>query len=346
MTAPARPAGRLGRLPFDHSRPNIVLERRHFTALAGTAPGTAPKLPTAPQQLDNLAAVFQQLPGLPMYGNADWGDCVWAMAGHAIQVLSALGRGFSNEITVTTEALLKGYSDVTGFDPNAGPPGKNPTDQGTNIQKMLEYWQKVGIVKTDGAVDKILAFAQIDHTDRQLVQQAALVFGVVLMGINFPDSAMNQFRARQPWAVVKGAQIEGGHAILMGAYTRPSAATMDTVDATWGELQEMEDDFYSKYTEEAWIVVTQDMMSEAGKTSAGFDFDALKEDYSLVTNGKPFPGDGPAPKPAPTPAPAVWPVGWDTFVAASNQWMQHLHVGYSETYHKALKSFLRRNGVE
>ena len=78
---------------------------------------------------------------------------------------------------------------------------------------MLKYRVKTGIVDAAGARHKIGAFVKLDSKDLTQIFQAMYLFQVVGIGIEFPNSAMAQFNAGQPWDVVPGAQIEGGHYI-------------------------------------------------------------------------------------------------------------------------------------
>lgn len=276
MTNPNRTPGKFGKLPYNPHKPNIILQARHFTR------STETPVPPAPKTRDNLTPLAKSTGGMPMYGNDQYGDCVWAMIGHAIQLNTLIGAG--DEITVETTALLKGYSDVTGFNPD------DPnTDQGTNIQDALDYWRKTGIAKPDGTVDQIVMFAEVPHTNRALMAQALNMFGSLLLGVNFPGSAMDQFNAHEPWTVVKGATIEGGHAILGGAYTMVSASNMQTEIATWGAEQEVTDAWNSKYLEEAWVVITKDWLDKAGETPEGFNMTELVADFKVLTGAAPFP---------------------------------------------------------
>src|SRR5262249_34951075 len=41
-----------------------------------------------------------------------------------------------NAVQFTTEGVLSDYSASTGFNPNAGPPGRNKTDKGSSVQQF------------------------------------------------------------------------------------------------------------------------------------------------------------------------------------------------------------------
>lgn len=243
----------------------------------------------------------------PMYGNADWGDCVWAEIGHAVNQLTFYGSGA--EVEPTDADILKGYSDVTGFDPKAGPPGNNPTDQGTYIQDAMAYWRKTGV-----GGHKIAAYASIDVSNLTEVKQAISLFGAVSIGINFPDSAMTQFDQGDVWDVVKGARVEGGHCVLAGAYDKDGVGIV-----TWGAEAKMTWRFWRKYVDEAWVYLDLDGLTRAGAYFAGSpSFYDLGQQFAALTgeaNPIPQPVD---PQPTPTPpAPTPFPDTADVALAAA-----------------------------
>jgi hypothetical protein len=260
----------------------------------------------------------------PMYGNADWGDCVFAMIGHAIQVLTA---NAGTEVRVSDDDVLKGYSDVTGFNKNAGPPGNNPTDQGTVIQDALNYWRKTGV-----GGHKILAFAEVDHTSETQMQQAAALFGVVLLGISFPASAGKQFDAGVPWDVAAyDGGIEGGHAILGARYDQ---AKKQWYWITWGKEQPTTFAFISKYLEEAWVVASQEWVDATGSSPSGLDLAALNAAFTQLT-GEPGPFQTETNPPQPPEPPVVPPLPTALDVAVQGllsdgevaTWVKGRHVG-------------------
>ncbi len=270
---------RAGKLPAQPARPQLKLSAVLATLAAPPA--------SCDWQSDSIA--------WPMYGNGDWGDCVWAEIGHEVNQLTFYGAG--TEAEPTDDDILKGYSDVTGFNPNAGPPGNNPTDQGTYIQDAMAYWRKTGV-----GGHKIVAYASIDVHNLTEVKQAIAQFGSISVGLNFPGSAMDQFNAGQPWDVVKGARIEGGHCVLVGAYGDGKLGVV-----TWGAETEMTEAFWKKYVDEAWIVLDPDGVKKAGAYFTGLaSFYALGQQFASLT-GQPNPIPAPAPQPTPQPVPTPVP---------------------------------------
>jgi len=212
-----------------------------------------------------------------MLGNDEWGDCVEAADGHIIEQQTWYGRGF--ESTVTTADALHAYSALTGFDPAAGPPGSNATDRGTMVQDGLSYLRRQGF-----HARKIAAFAELDVTNLDKVRLAAAEFGALSIGFSFPRSAMDQFNAGQPWTVISGSPVEGGHCVVVLGYDASWVYV-----ATWGRVQRMSWGFWARYVDEAWAVISLAWAAGGGgETPTHVDKAGLGQQFEALT-GEPSP---------------------------------------------------------
>jgi hypothetical protein len=226
----------------------------------------------------------------PMYDNDRFGDCTCAALGHAVQAWTTYGKG--NTVTLSIDDVLGLYSAVTGFDPQTG-----ANDRGAVEQDVLGFVQKYGI-----GGHRIRAFAQVDHKNLNEMKLALQHFGTVYVGFQVPESAQQQFGAGQPWTVVPGSPIEGGHAIDIQKW---DADYMYAV--TWGKLQPMTTDFWLTYGDEAWVIITDDWLNENGLSPEGLNVTALLGDFDEITGQTPQP----APRPVPTPPnKGCNPFGW------------------------------------
>lgn len=288
---------KLGKRAPDHSKPALLL---------------GPHLHTVahPDKRDWLSKVTDW----PMYGNDSLGDCVWAMIGHAIEAWTAYSTGAPVE--VPEAALIKGYSDVTGYDPS-----DPSTDQGTVLQDALSYWKKSGI-----AGHKILAFAKVDHYNPDEIKAALDVFGALMVGIQCPTSAMDQFNAGEPWDVVRGSTIEGGHAIHVGAFD-PTRYEL----VTWAKVQDMTNLFADTYIDEIWAVITPEWYAANGHTPTGLDLYGLGQDLHEIT-GEPNPFPPQPPQPADPD---------HAFAAVLHGWVDHPHVAGNAKVARAAKAWLQ-----
>lgn len=230
----------------------------------------ATKLPPTPAEFGHEMLFPPK--GWGMLGNDEWGDCAWAGPAHETMLLSTEG---GHPATFTTADVLSDYAAGTGFNPNAGPPGSNPTDKGSNVREVLGYRRKTGIVDAAQKRHKIGAFVKLESKNLTQLYQAMYLFQAVGIGIEFPGSAMEQFHEGKPWSVVPGAQIEGGHYICCVAKRQ----NIDIV--TWGALQQMTVEFFETYCDEAWAYLsTEDLQQE--KDPEGFNLTQLKEDLAKL----------------------------------------------------------------
>jgi hypothetical protein len=230
----------------------------------------ATQIPPAPAEFGHEKLFAPK--GWGMLGNDEWGDCAWAGPAHETMLLSAES---GHPATFTAADVLGDYSAGTGFKPNAGPPGHNPTDQGSNVRDVLQYRRKTGIVDAAAKRHKIGAFVKLEPKNLTQIYQAMYLFQVVGIGLEFPGSAMEQFNEGKPWSVVDGAKVEGGHYVCCVA----KRANVDIV--TWGALQQMTVPFFEKYCDEAWAYLsTEDLQQE--KDPEGFKLSQLKEDLAKL----------------------------------------------------------------
>jgi len=226
-------------------------------------------LPTVPSRFGHGGAYSDW----GMLGNDRYGDCVWAGAAHEHMLINKVVH--QTDVPFDDSAVLGDYSAATGFDPN-----DPSTDQGTNVHTALSYRRKTGVADSDGSRHKIGAYVALDPKSWDHLEQAAYIFGAVGIGINFPSSAMDQFNAGQPWDVVPGSKIEGGHYVP----TVGSVASADSVSViTWGKRQVMTRAFYEQYNDEAWAYVTNEELRSDGKGLHGFDVGKLNTYLSALS---------------------------------------------------------------
>lgn len=204
------------------------------------------------------------------------GDCVFAGGDHETMMWTLEGGTPAKFSAVNA---LADYSAVTGYDMNAKPNanGDNPTDKGTNVRTALKYRQKTGLIDAAGKRHKIGAYTALELGNLDQLLEALYLFGVVGIGIQFPDSAMDQFDAGKPWSVVPGPKPTEGHYIPLVAYR---GGMLECV--TWGRIQRMTTQFYKTYCDEAWALLSPEML-KAGKSPEGFDLAQLKADLQTVT---------------------------------------------------------------
>jgi hypothetical protein len=273
----------LGRLPEDPARPRLTL---------------APHLRTAAAPPPAAVNWYSHVAAWGVLANDQWGDCVFAGNGHIIEQQTALG-GHDETVVTDTETLAE-YSRVTGFNPDAGPPGQNPTDQGALIQDGLADLRSNGL-----AGQKIAAYARVNQADTAELKTALAELGAVSLGVNLPQSAMDQFDAGQPWTVSGNPAILGGHCVTGFGYD-PQYVYL----VSWGKVVPATWEWMAAYCDEAWAVVSAMWAGTDGKDPEGVDLHSLGAEFAAMTGeANPFPAPAPpAPSPPVPPVPVPPPV--------------------------------------
>ena len=253
-------AGMLGALP-PHP------EDTHPRVKLGTHLSAA-RLPPVPPVVDYASKV----PSWPMYLNMKLGDCTCAGIAHSVQAWTAYAKGL---VTLPDSAVLRLY-EAMGYVP--GHPG---TDRGAVEQDVLAYVHENGI-----GGHKILAYAQVDHTNPDEMKAALSMFGSLYVGGSMPQSAMDQTNSGLAWTFQPGSPVIGGHCFVIQRWD-VTAAPMTGV--TWGQLQRMTLDWWLANGREAWVMITDDWFLANGLSVTGLDLPDLGEEFAGITGqGNPF----------------------------------------------------------
>jgi hypothetical protein len=203
-----------------------------------------------------------------MLGNDRVGDCVVAGAAHETMLFNAeAGRA----VTFTDTSCLSDYMAVTGYNPD-----DPSTDQGTNVSEYVDYRTKVGVLDQYGARHRIGASVRIDAGHLDQYAEGLYLFGAVGIGVQLPDSAQQQFADEQPWDVVPGAKIEGGHYVPILGRLQDG----HWVVATWGRLQKVTDAFLTEYSDEAYAYLSLEALGNGGESLEGFNLQQLRADLA------------------------------------------------------------------
>jgi hypothetical protein len=251
---------------------------------------------------DYLAA----LSGWQMLGNDVAGDCVAVTGANTRRLVSTvLGTPY-----YWTQAQTWAFYETQnpGFDPNGSASTNGPgsqDDNGMDIQTGLEDLVAKG--GPDGV--KAIGFASVDYTNINEVNAAIDIFGSVWTGINVLDINQTEFSDNQPWNYQAGANVEGGHSIIVGGFGDISADTGALAGnrkfITWAQETSFTDSFWTNEVEECWAVIWPEHLGSR-EFVAGMNLQLFATDYTAIT-GKPFPAVVPAPTPTPTPGPTPSP---------------------------------------
>lgn len=196
------------------------------------------------------------------------GDCVFAGADHETMMWTA---EVGPPAIFSGSCAISDYSAVTGY--KIGDPS---TDQGTVVRDALKFRRGTGVIDAGKKRHKIGAYLGVEPGNLDSLQEALYLFGVVGLGIQFPASAMDQFNAGKPWSVQAGSPIEGGHYIPLVARRGHYYEVV-----TWGRVQKVTASFLTKYCDEAWAILSPEMLKD-GKSPEGFDLAQLTKDLKAL----------------------------------------------------------------
>lgn len=203
-----------------------------------------------------------------MFGNDTIGDCTFA----GLANLGILFTCHTGQVVIPTlDEVLEGYSAVSGYDPVTG-----ANDNGCAMTDVLEYARTVGL-----GGRKILAWAQIDHTNQIHRDLGVDLFGATYLGVQLPASAQEQFVPNEEchWEVVSHSPVEGGHCII-----HPGKGSEGGDYVTWANwFVKASTAWEQKYIDEEYVVITEDWIDQATqKTLGGIDLNALYADIKLL----------------------------------------------------------------
>jgi hypothetical protein len=228
---------------------------------------TGPLIPISPTAPRKVFREYKVPPGQwGMLGNDVAGNCTICACAHMLMNETV----HTGTIVVPTLAeVMATYSAISGYDPITG-----ANDNGCAMSDVMEYWRTHGL-----SGHKILAWAQVDYQNFWHVKQAIWLFGGLDIGVNLPQSAMDQFSNGQFWDIVPNdGGIIGGHAIPLFGY-----GSQGTNCITWGQRQGMTWEWFSRYVDEAYVVISSSWFNEITKqTPSGFDIAVLENDLKSI----------------------------------------------------------------
>lgn len=207
-----------------------------------------------------------------MLANDKVGDCVLAGAAHETMLMCAEAGTVSP--TFTDQTVVADYSAVTGYDP-ADP----QTDQGTDMQVAAAYRQKVGLGDASGIRHKVDVYAAVQPGNLAQLDLALHLFGVVGLGLQLTQPAMDEFDSGDAWTKHKDLSYIGGH--YVPCVGRNSAGNYLVV--TWGRLHAATPAWLLAYVDEAVAYMSRERLNAKGLSPQGYDAAALDRDFKQVT---------------------------------------------------------------
>jgi hypothetical protein len=252
-------------------------------------PSTAPRLsrffdlramrnppPASTNRRDKAAASLSR-----MYLNDQLGCCVISGKAHALGLWST-DSDSPGIVTATDAEIAQQYRSVCG-----------PADRGCMITDVLDYCVRSGF-QANGTRYKIDGYAQVNWTDKLLVQTAIHLFGACTIGINLPD----EWTTAAVWDATNSPLV-GGHDVTPVDYDERGVYV-----SSWGRVYLMTWRAFlsTNWVEEMYVMLSR-LWTGADKMSpAGVDYDGLLAAVKTIQGGG-TPDVGPAPVVPPTPDP-------------------------------------------
>lgn len=200
-----------------------------------------------------------------MMRNDKVGDCTIAAAAHMEMNWQAVVNA-GTPLVVPDEKVIADYSAVGGYDPATG-----ANDNGCYMLDVLHYWLSKGIAGREAQ-----AFATLDLHNLEQVKAAIYLFGGVYFGFSVPLYTMEQ--TDKVWRVqTKDDRSVGGHAVCALGYGRQGFAL-----CSWGTIYRMTAEFWLRYVDEAYCVISKSWLKQSGVSPAGLDLDGLLADIDAV----------------------------------------------------------------
>ena len=234
------------------------------------------KLPSPPPLVDHTSKVRD----FPMLANDQLGDCVMA----------AFAHGILDWTTYASTAKQPSESQVVNLYNQL-----SPEDQGLVVLDALNYWRKPGCWG-----DTLYAFANLNAGNTDQAEAAISYFGFAVIGMALPDN-----QTFGPWDTdpVGPPDFNNGHCVILTGYNR-AEQMFDAI--SWGSVMPMSYAWYSEYAGpqgqgEAYALLSQDWLSDAGVDPDGVDWTALQQDLKDITGVTPPPPPPPGPGPQPKP---------------------------------------------
>jgi hypothetical protein len=222
--------------------------------VAGSLP-TPPATLTAPSP---PAGIADQYGPWNILSNDTLGDCGVAGLQHAMEVDAVLVK--ETETWPTSAQAGEYYMKYTGG-----------VDGGVVLSQYLQY------VRTHGYFGRYLyGYAPVKVSDVPTLQTATWMYGFVYTGVQIPQSAQEQFQNGQPWTVVNGSSIEGGHCVPIVAYDDNYLYCI-----TWGRIQAISYSWWHQFSTEAWCAIPGTIEGHNGD-GRGINLAALRADLDSL----------------------------------------------------------------
>lgn len=221
-------------------------------------------LPVPPAQ-----EMLETTPEWPMLANDKFNCCTSAAAGHMIHHWTAANQ---HGVFLTDQDIILAHAQLTG----------DHLMDCVSMLEALKYWRKQGI-----GGHQIHSFVSGGKSNAADLRCMIHLFGSGYVGLDLPPFATAgdpHGWPAIPWAIPASATPEAlkpnpemGHCVAVIGYDEQNLYAV-----TWGQLKTMSWEFFERYAEEVFAVLSSDWVAENADCPTGFDCSTLEKDLALV----------------------------------------------------------------
>jgi hypothetical protein len=199
-----------------------------------------------------------------MLGNDSVGDCGFAGRVHLDMVNSwTAGETAKGNLALwpSTNDVVSAYFSYTGGQ-----------DSGVDLGEVLVYWCKNKLAN----LPVIGGFASIDIQNGAEFQSAMALFGGLYAGIGVSQEAMDEFQQGLPFSSTSTNWI-GGHCVPLVARNATYGKCI-----TWSVVEPFTWNWWHAVREEAYVILSPEIMASAGGVFNGINVAQLKSDIETL----------------------------------------------------------------
>lgn len=207
----------------------------------------------------------------PMLANDQFNCCTSAAAGHMVHHWTVTNdRG----VFLTDQDIIRAHAALT----------KDQLMEPVSMLNALKFWRKTGI-----GSHLIHSYVSAGRAKAEVLRAVIYLFGGAYIGLDLPNFSLKGKTGAEilatPWTIPgpdsgvdADPRLENGHCVAAIAYDEAAIYVV-----TWGRLKSMSWEFFTRYTDEVYAVLSTDWVEESRKSPSGFDLTALEVDLSRVT---------------------------------------------------------------
>lgn len=223
-------------------------------------------LPTPPQH-----DLYKHTDGWPMLANDQFNCCTSSAAGHMVHHWTSVNE---DSVVLTDTDIIQAHAKLTN----------DHLTEPVSMLTALKFWRKAGIGN-----HQIHSFISAGKAKADTLRAVIYLFGAAYIGLDLPNFALPRTLEQIPtvqWEIPPAIspedaapQEQNGHCVAAIGYDENYIYVV-----TWGTLKTMSWDFFTRYTDEAYAVLSTDWVQKDKMAPSGFDLQTLERDLSLVTN--------------------------------------------------------------